>query len=154
MVGAFVAAVGTISLVTLTLVRHGGYGERDSFVAYAYFSDATGLNWKSRVQIAGIQIGEVSGVGLTGPRARLDLRIRRDVEIRVDGCVTRTFPSPMLPDAVLEVALGSPSAPKLMDLPEEQREIKCVRSAATVQEVMDVMRQVALDVQTITGDLA
>jgi phospholipid/cholesterol/gamma-HCH transport system substrate-binding protein len=153
-VGSFAAVMGVISIAALTFVRQGGYGERDSYLAYAYFTDATGLSWKSRVQIAGIQIGEVVGIELEGPRARLDVRIRKDVELHADGCLNRTFPSPMLPDAVLEVALGSPGAPRLVDLPEAQREIKCVRSAATVQEVMDVMRQVAVDVQTITGDLA
>ncbi|MFT3916215.1 MAG: MlaD family protein [Anaeromyxobacteraceae bacterium] len=153
-VGTFVAVVGAASIFALTFVRQGGFGKGDSYTAYAYFTDATGLSWKSRVQIAGIQIGEVVNIELEGGRARLDVRIRKDIELHQDGCLNRTFPSPMLPDAVLEVALGSPTAPKLADLPAEQREIKCVRSAATVQEVMDVMRQVAVDIQTVTGDLA
>ena len=153
-VGTFVAIVGAASILALTFVRQGGYGKSDSYLAHAYFTDATGLSWKSRVQIAGIQIGEVVGIALEGPRARLDLRIRKDIELHRDGCLLRTFPSPMLPDAVLEVVLGSPASPKLADLPVEEREITCVKSAATVQEVMDVMRQVAVDVQTITGDLA
>jgi phospholipid/cholesterol/gamma-HCH transport system substrate-binding protein len=153
-VGSFVAVVGAASLVALTFLRQGAFGTSQSYTAHAYFTDATGLSWKSRVQIAGIQIGEVVAVGLEGGRARLDVRIRNDIELHQDGCLIRTFPSPMLPDAVLEVSLGTPGSQKLADLPEEQREIRCVKSAATVQEVMDVMRQVAVDVQTITGDLA
>jgi phospholipid/cholesterol/gamma-HCH transport system substrate-binding protein len=154
LVGGFTAVMGLASLATITFVKQGGYGSRDSYVVHAFFSDATGLTWKSRVQIAGIQIGEVSEIRLVGPKARLDLRIRKDVELHADGCLHRTFPSALLADAVLEVALGTPATPRLADLPEEQREVKCVTSAATVQEVMDVMNQVAKDVQTITGDLA
>lgn len=153
-VGSFIAVVGAAALLALTFLRQGAFGTSKSYTAHAYFTDATGLSWKSRVQIAGIQIGEVVAVGLEGGRARLDVRIRNDIELHQDGCLIRTFPSPMLPDAVLEVSLGSAGAPRLADLPEEQREIRCVKSAATVQEVMDVMRQVAVDVQTITGDLA
>jgi phospholipid/cholesterol/gamma-HCH transport system substrate-binding protein len=153
-VGAFTAVMGLGSLVTLTFVRKGGYSERDSYVVHAYFADATGLAWKSRAQIAGIQIGEVDGIRLEGPRARLDVRIRKEVELHADACFNRTFPSALLADAVLDVVPGSPARPKLIDLPEEQREITCVRSAATVQEVMDVMNAVARDIQAITGDLA
>jgi len=153
-VGSFIAVVGAAALLALTFLRQGAFGTSKSYTAHAYFTDATGLSCNSRVQIAGIQIGEVVAVGLEGGRARLDVRIRNDIELHQDGCLIRTFPSPMLPDAVLEVSLGSAGAPRLADLPEEQREITCVKSAATVQEVMDVMRQVAVDVQTITGDLA
>jgi phospholipid/cholesterol/gamma-HCH transport system substrate-binding protein len=153
-VGAFTAVMGIASLATLTFVKQGGYGERDSYLVHAFFTDATGLTWKSRAQIAGIQVGEVSEIRLVGPRARLDIRIRKDIELHADACLNRTFPSALLADAVLEVVPGNPATPKLADLPEEEREIKCVTSAATVQEVMDVMNQVAKDVQTITGDLA
>ena len=63
-VGVLAAVTGVAFLVALTFFRKGGYSERDSYLVYAYFSDATGLTWKSRVQIAGIQIGEVDEIAL------------------------------------------------------------------------------------------
>jgi phospholipid/cholesterol/gamma-HCH transport system substrate-binding protein len=153
-VGVLAAVTGLAFLVALTFFRRGGYGEDESYLVHAYFGDATGLTWKSRVQIAGIQIGEIDDITLSGARARLELRIRNDIPLHQDACVTKTFPSALLPDAVLEAVPGTPEKPLLKDLPEEKREITCVRSAATAQQVMDAMASIAQDVQAITGDLA
>jgi len=153
-VGAFTAVLGLASLLALTFVRRGGYSERDSYLVYAYFVDATGLTWKSRAQIAGIQVGEVDGIRLEGPRARLEVRVRKDIELHADACFNRTFPSALLADAVIDVSPGTLATPKMIDLPEEKREVTCVHSAATVQEVMDVMNSVAKDISSITADLA
>jgi phospholipid/cholesterol/gamma-HCH transport system substrate-binding protein len=153
-VGALTAVVGVTFLVALTFVRTGGYSERDSYLVHAFFKDATGLTWKSKLQIAGIQVGEVVEIGLEGPRARLGIRVKNGVELHADACVTKTYPSALLPDAVLEAQLGSAETPKLADLPEEEREVKCVREAATVQQVTDMMAAIATDIRTITSDLA
>lgn len=153
-VGVLTALVGGLFLVALTFIRTGGYSERDSYLVHAYFKDATGLTWKSKLQIAGIQVGEVVGIGLEGPRARLDIRVKEGIELHADACFVKTYPSALLPDAVLEASPGSPETPILSELPEEQREVKCVREAATVQQVTDMMAAIAKDIQTITGDLA
>jgi phospholipid/cholesterol/gamma-HCH transport system substrate-binding protein len=153
-VGALVAVTGAAFLVAFTFFKRGGYAERDSYMVVARFNDATGLTWRSRVQIAGIQIGEVARISLEGARARLDIRVTNDVDLREDACLYKTFPSALLPDALLEVAPGSPAKPSLKDLPEERREITCIREAASVQQLLDVMSKIATDVQTVTGDLA
>ncbi|ABS26181.1 MlaD family protein [Anaeromyxobacter sp. Fw109-5] len=153
-VGILAAVTGLAFLVAITFFRKGGFSDRDSYLVHAYFRDATGLTWKSRVQIAGIQIGEVDDIRLEGARARLDIRVKNDVELHKDACLTKIYPSALLPDAVLEAVPGSDASPKLKDLPEEEREIACARAAATAQELMDSMAKIASDVQTITGDLA
>src|SRR5512132_4136694 len=106
-VGLLVAVCGLAFLIAFTFFRKGGYSDRDSYVVFAYFGDATGLTWKSRVQIAGIQVGEVEAIVLEGNRARLDLRIRKDIDLRGDACVTKRFPSTLLPDALLDAVPGS-----------------------------------------------
>ncbi|HYG67652.1 MAG TPA: MlaD family protein [Anaeromyxobacteraceae bacterium] len=153
-VGALVAVTGVAFVIAFTFFRKGGYSEDDSYLVRVYFRDATGLTWKSRVQIAGIQIGEVGEIGLEGARARLDLRIRNEVPLHADACIYKTFPSALLPDAVLDVAPGSEGKPLLRDLPENQREVTCVKEATTVQQLVDAMSQIAADVQKVTGDLA
>ncbi len=152
-VGALVAIAGISFLVAFTFFKKGGLSERDSYAVHAYFDDATGLTWKSRVQIAGIVIGEVHKVVLEGRRALLELRIQKDIDLRRDACLTKRFPSALLPDAELEVSPGSGKSPSLRDLPEEQREIACVREAASVQKLLDSLAKITADVQVITGDL-
>ncbi len=153
-VGVLAAVTGIAFLLALTFFRKGGFSDKDSYLVHAYFSDATGLTWKSRAQIAGIQVGEVSQISLQGAKARLDIRIKKEVELHTDACLTKTFPSALLPDALLEVVPGSEKKPQMQSLPEEEREITCIREATSVQQLLDSMSKITTDVQTITGDLA
>lgn len=153
-VGVLGAATIVLFVLALTFFRKGGFSERDSYLVHALFSDATGLTWKSRVQIAGIQVGEVTQITLQGAKARLDIRIKKGISLHEDACLTKTFPSALLPDALLEVVPGSESKPLLESLPEESRVIRCVREATSVQQLLDSMARIAADVQLITGDLA
>jgi phospholipid/cholesterol/gamma-HCH transport system substrate-binding protein len=151
-VGVLVAVCGAAFLIAFTFFRKGGYSEKDTYIAFAYFEDATGLTWKSRVQIAGIQVGEVEKILLAGNRARLDLRIRKDIDLRTDACITKRFPSALLPDALLDAVPGA--GPKsLRDLTPEQREIKCVIEGTTVAKLLDSMAKIANDVQQVTREL-
>ena len=153
-VGVLAAAVGLIFVLALTFFRKGGYSERESYLVHAFFSDATGLTWKSRMQIAGIQVGEVKEIALVGARARLDIRVKNGVELHADACLSKIFPSALLPDALLEVQPGSAGAPLLSSLPEEERNITCIKEATSMQALIDSLAKIAADVKLITGDLA
>jgi phospholipid/cholesterol/gamma-HCH transport system substrate-binding protein len=153
-VGALVALAGVAFLFAFTFFRKGGYSTRDSYLVRARFTDATGLTWKSRVQIAGIQVGEVTEISLDDSRALLEIRIRNDVPLYKDACLYKSFPSALLPDAILEVAPGSREQLSMRDLPEAEREITCIREATSVQQLLDAMARIAQDVQLLTGDLA
>jgi len=153
-VGALVAAAITASLFIFTFIKKGGYATDESYVVHAYFSDATGLTWKSRAQIAGIQVGEVSKISLEGQKARLELRFKNEVDLRADACLTKTFPSALLPDALLEVVPGSLDKPSLASLPLEQRVITCVRESTSTQQLIDSMAKIAADIQVVTADIA
>jgi phospholipid/cholesterol/gamma-HCH transport system substrate-binding protein len=153
-VGVLAAVTGVAFLLALTFFRKGGYSTKESYLVHAYFSDATGLTWKSRVQIAGIQVGEVVDIVLEGAKARLDIRVKNGIELHSDACLTKTFPSALLPDALLEVQPGSEERPLLISLPEGERRITCVRESTSVQQLMDSLSKIAADVQLVTGDLA
>jgi phospholipid/cholesterol/gamma-HCH transport system substrate-binding protein len=153
-VGALVAVTGIAFLVAYTFFKKGGYSEKDIYRVHAYFTDATGLTWKSRVQIAGIQVGEVEKISLEGDRARLDLKIKRDVQLHTDTCIQKTFPSALLPDALIEVVPGTPGTPLLTAVPEGSRDITCVREATGMARLLDSLSKIAADVQVVTGDLA
>jgi phospholipid/cholesterol/gamma-HCH transport system substrate-binding protein len=153
-VGLLIAVAGIGLLVALTFFRKGGFTDKDSYLVYAYFSDATGLAWKSKVQIAGIQIGEVAAIDLEGTRARLSVRVKNEVDVRSDACFTKTYPSALLPDALLQLFPGTVDKVALRNLPLAEREITCVRESASIQQLMDAMATIATDVQRLTGDLA
>lgn len=153
-VGLLVAVTLAVFLLALTFFKKGGFTESDSYVVYAYFTDATGLAWKSKAQIAGIQIGEVSAIDLEGTRARLSIRVKNEVDVRSDACLTKTYPSALLPDALLQVFPGSPDRKSLRALPEAEREITCVRESASIQQLLDSMANITTDIQKLTGDLA
>jgi phospholipid/cholesterol/gamma-HCH transport system substrate-binding protein len=153
-VGALVAVAGTAFLFAFTFFKKGGYSKSESYLVTARFSDATGLTWKSRVQIAGIQVGEVESIALEGDKAVLSIRVKNDVVLHSDACLYKTFPSALLPDALLEVSPGSPAAPSLKTEPQDKREITCIREATSVQQLLDSMSKIANDVSVVTGDLA
>jgi len=153
-VGLLVAVALAVLLVAFTFFRKGGFSESDSYRVYALFEDATGITWKSRVQIAGIQVGEVEKVILEGQKARLVLRIKKEIDFRGDGCLTKRFPSALLPDALLDAVPGSEKAPSLRDLPEERREVTCVREGQSVQKLVESLQKISADVSVVSGELA
>jgi phospholipid/cholesterol/gamma-HCH transport system substrate-binding protein len=153
-VGLLVAVAGGIFLVAFTFFRKGGLSARDSYVVTAVFDDVTGLSWKSRVQVAGIQIGEVTEIELTGDKARITMRVKNGIPLRANACLTKRFPSALLPDALLEASLGTSPAQLLEGLPSEGREITCVREAANVAKLMESLSKIATDIQVVSADLA
>ena len=153
-VGMLVAIAGGVFLVAFTFFRKGGLAARDSYPITAVFDDVTGLSWKSRVQVAGIQVGEVTEIELSGDRARVTIRIKNDIPLRANACLTKRFPSALLPDALLEASMGSAPAPLLRDLPAEQRALTCVREAANVARLMESLSKIAGDIQVVSADLA
>jgi phospholipid/cholesterol/gamma-HCH transport system substrate-binding protein len=62
----------------LDLHRAGGY------TISADFSDASGLEPGSIVELAGVQVGQVTAISLIGTRARVMLRLRDDVQLPDD----------------------------------------------------------------------
>jgi len=153
-VGLLVAVAGTLFIVAFTFFRKGGLSVRDSYVVTAVFDDITGLAWKSRVQVAGIAVGEVTDISLDGDRARVTFRVKNTIPIHANACLTKRFPSALLPDALLEATLGSPPSPLLKDLPEQERQISCVRDAASVAKLMESFSKIAGDIQIISHELA
>ena len=77
-VGAFVIASGAATYGIWRVVAR-EVGEGDSYVVHAYLDDATGVAPHTRVTTAGIPIGTISQVFLENGRARVDLRIKKDV---------------------------------------------------------------------------
>jgi phospholipid/cholesterol/gamma-HCH transport system substrate-binding protein len=147
-VGLLVLAAATFSAVFFTFARKGGLSQKDSLDVYAYFRDASGLSRKSRVQIAGISVGEITSIALEGGRAKVSLRVRRDVNLRQDAAITKRSES-LLGDYVLDLYAGSEAAPPMPD----NGEIKRVIDTAGVEAIFTALGQITSDIQAVTASL-
>ena len=112
-VGLLVLAAIGFLLVFLVFVRRGTLGA-DTITVYAMFRDASGLGTRSRVQVAGIPVGEIREITLVGTRARVALRVRKDIGLRTDAILIKRTES-FLGDYLLDLQVGSPNAPLMPD---------------------------------------
>ena len=157
-VGLLVIVSGIFLFMFLTFVRKSGLTKGEAISAYAYFDDAMGLGRKSRVQIAGIAVGEVSDVRLeavadpkTGRermKARVELRVRRDVGLKEDAAITKRSES-ILGDYLLDLYAGSAEAPPL----PEGGEIKKVTDRQGMEAVFESLQKITADIEAVTSSL-
>jgi phospholipid/cholesterol/gamma-HCH transport system substrate-binding protein len=85
--------------------------------AWALFRDASRLAVGSPVKIAGVQVGEISRLTVTGELARADLVLRDDLDIPADAWITKRAES-AFGDSYLEIIPviaeeGAPSGQRL-----------------------------------------
>jgi phospholipid/cholesterol/gamma-HCH transport system substrate-binding protein len=125
-------------------------GRGSTYRVYAVFDDATGLGVRSRVQIAGIPIGQVDVVELDQrtAKAKVWLKIRRDFVLHRDASIAKRSES-ILGDYLLDVGPGSPSEPPLKD----GDEIRIVIRQPSMNDVFQSLNKIAGDISDITGNL-
>jgi phospholipid/cholesterol/gamma-HCH transport system substrate-binding protein len=147
-VGLLVVAAGAILFIFLTFVRRGGLTRGESMNVFALFHDATGLSKRSRVQIAGIVIGEISDILLQGNLARVELRVRKDAGLREDAAITKRAES-LLGDYMLDIFPGTKESPLMKD----GGEIKKVVDAQGMEMVFNSLGRITTDIQAVTTAL-
>jgi len=147
-VGLLVVAAGMTLFIFLTFLKRGGVTGRDSMNVFALFHDATGLSKRSRVQIAGIVVGEISDIILQGGLARVELRIRRDAGLKEDAAITKRAES-LLGDYMLDIFPGSLESPLLKD----GGEIKKVVDTQGMEMVFNSLGKITADIQAVTTAL-
>src|SRR4051812_1435672 len=130
----------------LTFAKKGGMSDREAITVYAYFKDASGLGTKSRVQIAGIAVGEISQIELEGVRAKVFLKIRRNVGLKVDASLTKRSES-LLGDYLLDLNPGSMNAQAMQD----GGEIVNVKDSQGMEQVMSSLEGITADVKEVTA---
>ncbi len=157
MIGALLATV-----VMLARVNSDSLGEHDGYRLYARIADASGLTAKSRVVLAGIEVGLVEGVELDGPQALIRLRVKPEVVLFAGETFKDAEGTLRLKDAVtvakrrtslvgafyLELTPGL-RGKRLAD----GDEITVVISEASPNAIVDKMNVIAGDVEGITRDV-
>src|SRR5262249_42022383 len=103
---------------------------------------------RSRVQIAGIVVGEISDIVLQGGLARVELRVRNDAGLKEDAAITKRAES-LLGDYMLDIFPGTPEAPPL----QEGGEIKKVVDTQGMEMVFNSLGKITNDIQAVTASL-
>jgi phospholipid/cholesterol/gamma-HCH transport system substrate-binding protein len=130
------------------------FSDEMTYPLAADFSDASGIRWKTRVQISGIDVGKISAIehvqtedgGLT---ARVTIRILNDYRVFRDALL-RKAPESLLGDFRLDLSPGSPAAGQLA--PGER--IGNVQSISDMDAIQAELREVAKNVNKITASFA
>lgn len=147
-VGLMVLIAGGFLIAFIAFSRKGGLGKNDSIEAYAYFRDASGLSPKSRIQIAGIPVGEIVSIGLEGTRAKVVVRIRKDVALHQDAALAKRSES-LLGDYLLDLNPGTELTPPM----ENGGEIRKVVDVQGMEAAFASLSQITADIQQVTGAL-
>src|SRR5947209_540071 len=80
-VGVFVVLAGIAFAVFLQIVSTRGVSKGGGYRVFAIFDDVLGLEKKSPVQIAGIDVGRIDDIRLEGGKARVELIIDKGVKL-------------------------------------------------------------------------
>ena len=147
-VGIFVLASAAFLAGFLLLLKRGAFGGGGTMHVVAYFRDASGLGKRSRVQTAGIPVGEISDIVLEGDRAKLTLKVRTDLGLRENASILKRSES-FLGDYLLDIQPGSPPAPLL----PEGGVIRNVIDAQGIQSLFDSLSLITGDIQSVTRAL-
>jgi phospholipid/cholesterol/gamma-HCH transport system substrate-binding protein len=161
-VGITVLVIALLGFLGFRFVAKGLAGG-SGYRVWAHFRDATGLVDKSRVQIAGLNIGEIAKRELDGQFAKVTIRVKPDVKLYANATIFKKSAS-LLGEFYLEIDPGTERSPDPMsgDIIEnkvlkDNDEIKNVVEAVTttdilvqVNETLPVLRQILLDVQKLT----
>ena len=111
-VGAFVLLAGAATyFIYRTVSKEVGSGS--GYVVHAYFDDATGLANHTRVTIAGIPVGAIDAIYLENGRARINIKVNKDVFLFRDGTAGKKSAS-LLGESVVVLTPGT-HEPKLKD---------------------------------------
>src|SRR5579859_1191365 len=100
-VGITVLVIGFLGFLGFRWVAKGLAGG-SGYRVWAHFRDATGLVDKSRVQIAGLIIGEIASRELDGQYAKVTLRLQPDAKLFSNATVFKKTAS-LLGEFYLEI---------------------------------------------------
>lgn len=142
-IGAVAALVAGVLLVT-----KGGLSSRDSYPVFAVFDDVSGLRAKTRVQIAGIEVGQIESISLVGNKAKVVLRIKNEIPLWSDAKIAKRSEG-FIGDYTVDIDPGS-EPPRI----PPGGEIKNVVSQGEMEQVFATLGEVTKDIQSVTKSLS
>jgi phospholipid/cholesterol/gamma-HCH transport system substrate-binding protein len=147
-VGLFLLiSVAAIYLVFRAIDKGGG--GTGSYTVHAFLKDATGLATHSRVTIAGIPVGHIDSIGLEGGRARVNVKMNREVDLFENATIGKKS-ALVLGESVLVLTNGTEDHRKLGN----GDEITHVIEFTEATDVLDEVKQIADRVKAVAEQLA
>jgi phospholipid/cholesterol/gamma-HCH transport system substrate-binding protein len=140
-------SVAAIYLVFRAIDKGGG--TTGSYTVHALLKDATGLATHSRVTIAGIPVGQIDSIGLEGGRARVNVKMKREV-VLFDNATVGKKSALVLGESVLVLTNGTQDHRRLGDGDEITHVIEFTEPA----DVLDEVKQIADRVKAVAEQLA
>ena len=126
------------------------FSDASTYPIYADFVDASGIRWKTRVQINGLDVGKIGGIAhkqLDDGRlvARVTVRILNDYKVYQDASLKKAAES-LLGDFRLDLNPGNREAGVL----ETGGVISRVQSVSDMDAIQSELKYVASNVKDIT----
>jgi phospholipid/cholesterol/gamma-HCH transport system substrate-binding protein len=126
-----------------------GTGSGSGYTVHAYLKDATGLANHSRVTIAGIPVGQIDSIQLEGGKARLNVKINKDVDL-FDNATIGKKSALVLGESAVILTNGTPDYRKLKNGDQITHVIEFTEAA----DVLDEVKQIADRVKAVAEQLA
>ena len=146
-VGLFTVVLVVAGTMIYRFVNKGG--SDDGYVVYAIVDDAVGISKLSQVRTAGIPIGRVQSIRLHKGKARIDIRVKDDVELFEDASVAKSSGN-LLGEYFLKVAQGTEGRRKLKD----GDQIMVIVKSATTDDVLQDVSKIAKKIELVASALA
>ena len=124
-------------------------GTTGGYTVHAYLSDASGLASYSRVLVSGIPIGTIESIRLERGRARIDIKVKPEIELFENAQLAKRSSS-LLGEFVIVVGPGDDSRRRLGD----GDEIAAVQEPIPMDQITNDLGRVADRVRVITDSLA
>ena len=148
-VGLLVIAIILATAWAVQRARDQPSGGSSGNVYYATFDSAAGLTKATTVEIAGVPVGEIEEITREGNKARVTMRIRKDVSLPLDSTVTVKGEG-FLGDKVVRLVPGSAEQGGYL---RNGDEIPTGIPEADFDQIVKRVDAIAQDVQAITGSL-
>lgn len=149
LVGVLLIVGLAVLLYFLSITGRKGLSGAGTYHVHMTFDDASGLEKRSRIVIAGIDVGKLENRELIGRKARVTISVNKDTILYEDASVLKRSES-ILGDSLLDLDPGTEGKPRIPD----GGEIKDVRVAAGMDQLMGPAKKIASDASKITGSLA
>ena len=161
-VGITALAIALLGFLAFRFVAKGMHGSQ-GYRVWCIFHDATGLVDKSRVQIAGLNIGQIIDRRLEGSFARITIRVLPETQLWSNATVFKKSAS-LLGEFYLEIDPGTAESPDPMtgkmqknhllqdgdQIPNVVEAVSTSDILVQVNETLPVLRAILQDVRKLT----
>jgi len=145
------ARVGLMTIALLVALVFGyryvsrSAGTSGGYVVWANLPDVSGVAPRSRVMIAGVQVGVVESIGLVEGKARVDIRMKPEFKLHEDATVARRATS-FIGEYFIVLTPGTEGRPEIPPGGEIRNRMEEVNLDSLQVQLKDIL----LDVKDVT----